>query len=933
MSFHLNATVHNQQVQFLVDTGASLSLLPSKYIHPSTVRPSNFRLQSVTGAQIRVLGEVQITVGIRPLHRNYQWKFIVTDSTPAILGLDFLSQYNFLIDCKNCRLHDPETHFTIATTRTNPTLQFETHQYVFPPAVIKLLEQYPAVKDGPAPGSTTLLSPVTHRIDTGSSAPTFCRARPLYGEKLEAARSEFQHLLDTNIIRPSSSAWSSPLHMVPKKQSRTWRPCGDYRQLNTITKPDRYPIPHLQACTSRFYNAKVFSKIDLERAYHQVPVHPDDIEKTAIVTPFGLFEYLSMPFGLRNAAQTFQRHMDNIFRDCLFATVYLDDILVASPDENTHISHLNQIFSRLSENHLRLNLAKCSFMQQSVCFLGHEISTQGILPAKERISAIQEFPRPDTYSCLRRFLGMVNFYRRFLPNFASTIEPLQHLVNSTPDKKKPLQWNESSISAFADAKSALEKATALHSPSSSPHYQLVTDASKEFVGAALHAINSDNQPVPVGFFSKKLSPAQRNYSTYDRELLAAYLAAKHFLSFIEGAAVHLITDHKPIVSAFHSRSQCSNERQQRHLSFLSEICSDASHIKGSNNIVADTLSRPIAAVSLDPFDLSYIATQQTEAGNLDNSNSSLQLSPFALPNGSSILCDTSTNVPRPFLPPSCRRSAFDELHNLSHPGVNSSVKLVKSRYIWPSIDKDVKQWVRECQSCQESKIHKHTKSPPQEFSVPNSSRFECVHIDIVGPLPPAYSVDSPRDSTAYRYIVTFMDRATRWVEAHPLTTITAAAVAEAFLHAWVARFGVPLLLITDQGRQFESNLFQCLSRTLGFHRLRTAAYHPQSNGKLERVHRTIKTALKARKANWLQSLPVVLMAIRATPNDSGYSPFTAVTGAPILIPSAALSSHKTSLTDFTKFLLIFLHLPHSVVLSSRQLFSPQAMCGSVQIAS
>ena len=179
--------------------------------------------------------------------------------------------------------------------------------------------------------------------------------------------------------------------------------------------------------------------------------------------------------------------------------------------------------------------------------------------------------------------------------------------------------------------------------------------------------------------------------------------------------------------------------------------------------MADTLSRPIAAVSLDPFDLSYIATQQTEAGNLDNSNSSLHLSPFALPNGSSILCDTSTNVPRPFLPPSCRRSAFDELHNLSHPGVNSSVKLVKSRYIWPSIDKDVKQWVRECQSCQESKIHKHTKSPPQEVSVPNSSRFECVHIDIVGPLPPAYSFDSPKDSTAYRYIVIFMDRATRWV--------------------------------------------------------------------------------------------------------------------------------------------------------------------------
>jgi len=896
----LQAVVNDKSVSFLIDTGACVSLLPKSLIS-QPVLPTNCQLRSVNGSNITIFGETTTRVAIRKLRREYKWTFIVTDSTPAILGIDFLTHFKFNIDCHKKSVTDPTTSITMQATLQPSSLSFIRAEPDVPALVNDLLQSYPAVTDGHPPNSKPPVTTVQHRIDTGSASPCFCRPRPLYGEKLAAAKHEFQILLDSGVIRPSSSPWSSPLHMVAKKDPGSWRPCGDYRQLNTITVPDRYPIPHLQAATSRLSNATVFSKIDLERAYHQVPVHPDDIQKTAVSTPFGLFEYVAMPFGLRNAAQTFQRHMDSIFRQFPFVTVYLDDILIASVDERSHIKHLQQVFEQLSLHHLRLNLKKCSFLQSSVSFLGHHISASGVRPTEERTTAISSYPQPDTYASLRRFLGMVNFYRRFLPQFATTVAPLQSLIHIMVNKKDQIQWTDEAIASFCNVKDAIKSAVTLSPPTqNSPSYQLVTDASKEFVGAALHQTDSSGKPFPIGFFSKKLTATQQAYSTYDRELLAAYLAARHFQSYIEGANVLLLVDHKPIVSAFHSRQQSHSERQQRHLSFLTEICSDAQYIRGSDNVVADTLSRPVAAIKVDVFDLSSIAQQQTTA---DTSSFSEPLKPFPLPDGSSIQCDTTTDIPRPFLPITCRRRAFDELHNLSHPGVKSTTRLIKSRYVWPEMEKDIKQWVQECLPCQQSKITRHTKSPLQQFSVPHSSRFECVHMDLVGPLPPCKPVDSPDNFVGYRYLATFIDRATRWIEVYPLQSITASAVADAFLNAWVTRFGVPLILVTDQGRQFESDLFKCLSATLGFHRIRTTAYHPQSNGKIERAHRTIKTAIKSRKKQWLQSLPVVLMALRCIPNDSGISPFTAVTGSPIMIPPVAVSSSNTKeLHEFTRTL-------------------------------
>lgn len=426
------------------------------------------------------------------------------------------------------------------------------------------------------------------------------------------------------------------------------------------------------------------------------------------------------------------------------------------------------------------------------------------------------------------------------------------------------------------------------------NYQLVTDSSQYCVGAALHQM-VNNKPIPIGFFSRKLSETQKRYSTFDRELLAAFLAVLHFKHYIDGHHVSLFTDHRPLVSAFVSQKPAKSDKQQRYLSLLTEYLADVQFIRGDNNIVADCLSRPAMAVSIDPCDLPALAYQQKEDNELQEYKE--KLTSFPLKDNVELWCDTSLPYPRPFVPMSSRASVFNSLHGISHPGIKTSLKLLKSRYFWPDIDKNVRQWCRDCQACQQAKVTRHTRSPVHQFQLP-SERFQTVHLDIVGPLPPVKR-HGEQFFAPQRYLLTCIDRSTKWIEAAPISEITASAVASTFLSIWISRFGVPLHVITDRGTQFEAELFSQLSTLIGFNRLRTCAYHPQCNGMIERVHRTIKTAITARKQNWLDSLPVVLMGIRSVCNDSGYSPFMSVTGSAMLLPQPIITQKKDSYFDNT----------------------------------
>ena len=733
--------------------------------------------------------------------------------------------------------------------------------------------------------------PWDHAIDlTEGFKASDCKIYPLSPNEQDELQKFLNENLKSGRLRPSKSPMASPFFFI-KKANGTLRPVQDYRKLNEGTIKNKYPLPLIQELIDKTENAKFFTKLDVRWGYNNIRIKEGDEWKAAFRTNRGLFEPTTMTFGLCNAPATFQRFMNEIFKDLIdegHVVVYLDDILIFAETRPEHDKVLRRVLETLRQHKLFLRAEKCSFAQPTLTYLGNIIGEGQIRMDPKKIEAVRSWPIPSTLRQLQSFLGFCNYYRRFIRDFSKIARPLHNLTG-----KAEWNWTEDQQAAFDKLKDAIcqEPVITIYVPGSP--LRVETDSS-DFANGSILSQKIDDVWHPVAFRSKSLQEAQRNYEIYDKELLAIIEALREWRHYLIGTEIpfEIWTDHQNLT--FFREPHKINRRQARWYNELQQFNFTLVHKKGSQMGKADLLSRRAdldggekdnenvtvlksewfaRAITVEALDDDFIRRIRQTQSNLDNVVRRALEDPkqtdWKVEDGI-VMFQERLYVPRN---KRLREDIIRKHHDVptaGHPGQKSTRELITRNYFWPQLTWDVNRYVSGCVKCQMTKPKRQLPRAPLNPHDAPPHPWHTISGDLIGELP---------QSSGYNAICVFVDRFSKQIHAIPThTTCTASGMATLFRDHVFKLHGVPKKFISDRGPQFESKFSRDLYQLLGIEANPSTAYHPQTDGQTERINQEIEQYLRLfvnyHQSDWAEWLSLAEFSYNDKRSSAtGFSPF------------------------------------------------------------
>lgn len=823
----------------------------------------------------------------------------------VLLGTDFLSKFNLTVfDWENNKvlIGDTWVYYSTAEAGTSPHLDISTQltneQFVLVKDTIEKYADSIFVHNPKAPKRSSL---GTHTISLESKLPHKDKVRRLPQKWREAVDKQVNEMLQNDIIRESSSPFSSNPVMVTKKDD-TKRFCVDFRSLNTNTIKDTYPLPNVDELLDQFKGCNYFSQLDLASGYWGIPMHPEDIEKTAFVAPRGKYEFIVMPYGLANAQATFQRGMDNLVKDLheeghKDVEAYVDNLVVYSTSFEQHLATLERLLHYVDHYNLSLRPDKCEFAKPEIEFLGFLVNGETIRPTHANVSKVLNFPKPTTRKKLQSFLGIANFNRRFIKGYSKIAQPLTKLTSS----KKKFEWGVEQDGAFEQIKNCISKAPSLRLADWSKEFHIETDASDIAVGAVLFQLGESGEQFPLAYHSKTLTDTERRWSATDKEMFGIISAARKWSPYCSGSVV-FHTDHQPL--KFMRKQKDPRGKMARWLVEMENFDYRIEYIPGKDNVQADYLSRveipssekevestqekacvyfeDVIVPTLDIIKAHQLADpsiadameQLDRVGEVSKGNfrsyPNLEIDNGMLWKGERIV-----------IPESLQEVLLTEYHGQYHPGVENTTLMLKSRFYWRGMEKKVREFVSRCRTCIQTKVSKVQHSDTQLPELPKCRERLCIDIACM-----------PKSNRGKQYILQMIDANTKFIATAALDDQQAETIRKTLWPKWFATFGVPRSLLSDQGKNVDGKVIRDLCKKLNIIKIHSSPYHPEGNGSTERSIGSIKSIVRAMcesrgvaVENWDLLLDEATLAYNNTVNkSSGFSPFKSMFGSNAILP-------------------------------------------------